>query len=132
MALSARTDSALRQIAGSFAEHLQQHPTAALADACYSINTGRNAFSHRAAVIAESPGELCQRLAALAKGERASGVRRSRAALPHRPQVAFLFSGQGSQYPGMARQLFETHPVFREVIIQVSPLRHRSGWATAQ
>ena len=77
-----------------------------IADLCFSANTGRNHFEDRVAVIAASPVELQERLAAA----RPSRVQ------PGRPRIAMLFTGQGSQYPGMGQELFRTQPTFRRVL----------------
>jgi acyl transferase domain-containing protein/acyl carrier protein len=110
--LSARSDAALRALAGRYACWLGEHPDAALADVAFSANTGRAALEHRAAVVAADTAEARSRLAGLAAGdENPAGVRRGTARRP--PRVAFLFTGQGSQYVGMGRELFETQPSFR-------------------
>jgi hybrid polyketide synthase/nonribosomal peptide synthetase FtdB len=107
LALSARTPEALRALAGRFAEHLREAPEASLANVCFTANTGRAQFSHRAGVTASSVAEMREQLAAFTPSD---------ARATRRPRVAFLFTGQGSQHVGMARQLLATEPGFRALL----------------
>jgi amino acid adenylation domain-containing protein len=114
LALSAKSPAAMVALAGSYAQWLKEHPEADLADVCYTAGVGRSHFERRLALTAGSAEEMRGTLAALAQGETPSGVQRGVAR--GRPRVAFLFTGQGSQYPGMARELYESQPVFRQVL----------------
>ncbi|MCB9450591.1 MAG: SDR family NAD(P)-dependent oxidoreductase [Anaerolineaceae bacterium] len=114
MALSARDETALRQLAGRYAEHLAQ-TDAELADVCFTANAGRAHFQQRAAWVVNTKDELHQRLAQFAAGADEAAIR-GYAAPGGKPKVAFLFTGQGSQYPGMGRQLYETQPTFRAAL----------------
>ncbi|MGF1937066.1 MAG: acyltransferase domain-containing protein [Nostoc sp. ChiQUE02] len=108
LTVSAKTPTALRSLAGSYANYLNSHPDAKLTDVCFTANTGRSHFQHRATFVADSTVELCQKLSAFTTSEPTNHK-------PfHRPKIAFLFTGQGSQYVGMAQQLYNTHPVFRQ------------------
>src|SRR5262249_34074882 len=113
LALSARTPGALREQARRLADHLQRHEGLSLADVCFTINTGRAAFAHRLALPCASPAEAQKHLADFASGAETAGIRVGQAERERRPRVAFLFTGQGSQYAGMGRQLYETQPLFR-------------------
>ncbi|WP_214318585.1 type I polyketide synthase [Nonomuraea sediminis] len=107
--LSARTESALAAARERLAAHLAAHPETDLADVAFTLRVGRRELKHRATVVATSPTDA---VAALSDQKRTvAGAKPKRA-----PQVAFLFSGQGSQYGGMAAQLYENEPVFREAI----------------
>src|SRR4029079_15767351 len=88
------------------------------ADVCWSANTGWADFNQRATIVAKDADELKQRLQAFSDGEAASaaGLKQGTARSIGRPGVAFLFTGQGSQYVGMGRGLYETQPVFRRAI----------------
>lgn len=116
LALSARSQKALRDLAARHRDQLGAEEPAALADYCFTANTGRRHFGHRLAVSARSAGELREILARYAAGEAGPSVPRSGTAPPARPQVAFVFSGQQAQYPGMAHQLYATSPVFRDAL----------------
>ena len=116
LALSAKTSDALRDLAKAYVGYLDAHPGVSLADICYSANTGRTQFRHRCCAIAESSQQLRAQLAAVAAGETAPGVVEALAPLSSGPKVVFLFTGQGSHYPGMARELFETAPHFRRIL----------------
>jgi acyl transferase domain-containing protein/acyl-CoA synthetase (AMP-forming)/AMP-acid ligase II/acyl carrier protein len=108
LTLSAKAPEALRAQAGQFAAFLE-HETS-LGDVCRSARR-REIFSCRLAV-GGTQSQVVERLRAFASGQETPGVFTG-TVTGTRPKVAFLFTGQGSQYAGMGRQLYETSPSFR-------------------
>lgn len=121
LSLSAKSERALLELANRYESHLAAHPQESVADLCFTANTGRSHFSHRLAVAAESAAQLREQLQAIASGKEPAAIR-SGAPSGKPPKVAFLFAGQGSQYAGMARQLYETQPAFRQAIDQCAEI----------
>jgi len=117
LTLSARTEPALRQLAGSFIESLQS-ASEPISDIAFTSNTGRCHFGHRLALVVASREDAFQHIDSFLAGKNDNRVF-FRAGKPQaEPVIAFLFTGQGSQYPGMARELFDTQPVFRRALEQ--------------
>ena len=112
--LSARTPAALVQIADQYRSWLSAHPEATLADVCFTAGAGRAHLEHRAALVVNSRESAIELLGALADDRPAPGLVRGES--HDTPKTAWLFTGQGSQYPGMARELFDTEPVFAETM----------------
>jgi acyl transferase domain-containing protein/acyl carrier protein len=112
--LSARTPAALVQLAEIYRKWLSEHPEATLADVCFTAGAGRAHLEHRAALVVDSRESAVELLGALADDRPAPGLFRGESY--DTPKTAWLFTGQGSQYPGMARELFETEPVFAETL----------------
>ena len=115
LCLSARTRPALEALSSRFAAQLET-PDASLPDIAFSVHSRAANFEHRLAVVAQSAPEAAAALRAAAQGETAASVTSARAG-DYRG-VAFLFTGQGSQYVGMGRVLFETLPSFRKDLEQ--------------
>ena len=111
LVLSARTATALDAARARLAAHLAeaQEGPQPLADVAFTLRVGRAPFPHRLAVVAASAAEAAARLADPAY------VVRGVAGDETRP-VAFLFPGQGAQYPGMAAGIYRSERVFREVV----------------
>nr|VFK36791.1 MAG: Acyl transferase domain-containing protein [Candidatus Kentron sp. SD]VFK40420.1 MAG: Acyl transferase domain-containing protein [Candidatus Kentron sp. SD]VFK78348.1 MAG: Acyl transferase domain-containing protein [Candidatus Kentron sp. SD] len=108
LTLSAQSDAALRDLTNAYAGYFESHPETALADSCFTANVGRAHFNHRIALVAGFSEEARERLRA---GDYIAGN------VSHeRRKLVFLFTGQGSEYPGMGRQLYETQPVFRATL----------------
>jgi len=114
--VSARTDAALRQRLVDLDRHLEREPDAALCDVAFTANVGRAALSHRAALVAQSTGELRSQIGSFLNARTSSTVTTSVVRGADAPTLAFLFTGQGSQYPGMGRVLYERHPLVREIL----------------
>ncbi len=112
--LSARTPAALVQVADQYRSWLSAHPEATLADVCFTAGAGRAHLEHRAALVVNSRESAVELLGALADDRPAPGLVRGES--HDTPKTAWLFTGQGSQYPGMARELFDTEPVFAETL----------------
>ena len=74
----------------------------------------RSHFEHRAALVVDSRARARRLLRALHEDRPAPGL--VRGVCSDRPKTAWLFPGQGSQFPGMAKTLFESEPVFRETV----------------
>jgi amino acid adenylation domain-containing protein len=103
LALSAKSEAGLAAVVERQVAKLES-TTDSFADICFSANTGRRHFPHRAAVVASSAADAREKLA--------KHVARSSPA----PKVVFLFTGQGSQYAAMGRQLYDSLPSFRQTI----------------
>jgi iturin family lipopeptide synthetase A len=116
LALSGKSEPALRALADAFRRQLDQDPPLSLADFCYSANTGRSHFKQRLALCASTPAQARERLAAFASGQAQHGLFVGGGSPARAPSPVFLFSGQGSVYPGMGRDLYERHPGFRRTL----------------
>src|ERR1700738_1508802 len=112
--LAARPPAALLQVADQYRSWLSAHPEATSADVCFTAGAGRAHLEHRAALVVNSRESAIELLGALADDRPAPGLVRGES--DDTPKTAWLFTGQGSQYPGMARELFDTEPVFAETL----------------
>nr|WP_051834158.1 type I polyketide synthase [Streptomyces sp. NRRL S-646] len=115
--LSGRSAVALRGQAERLRARLTARPESSPADVAHSLATGRAVFEHRAVVVAEDREELLAGLSAIGRGEDAAGVVSGRTGPWGR--TAFLFSGQGSQRPGMGRELLDRFPVYADAFHRV-------------
>ncbi|HET6913938.1 MAG TPA: amino acid adenylation domain-containing protein [Rhodanobacteraceae bacterium] len=103
LVLSAHDEAALQRRAEELAQALRGHRDEVLPDIAATLALGRKPMRVRGAVVARDVEQARERLTQVV-------ARRADA----KPRVVFLFPGQGSQHAGMARELVETEPVFRE------------------
>lgn len=116
---SARTEAALRQLTEEYVRHLRREPGLSLADVCYTTHVGRAQQATGLATVASSVDELAGTLEAYAAG-RPTAALHTGTLPPHKHRkVAWLFTGQGAQYPGMGRGLL-AEPAFVEAFDQAA------------
>ncbi|MEV0005528.1 type I polyketide synthase [Micromonospora sp. NPDC050980] len=107
--LSGRSAEAVRAQARRLRAYLADRPDRPVADVAAAL-TRRARFEHRAVVVGHDPAGFTAGLTALATGDPAPGVVHGVARGP--AEAVFVFPGQGSQWAGMARELYQQHPVF--------------------
>jgi amino acid adenylation domain-containing protein len=117
LVLSAKTATALERATARLAEHLKAEPDLPLADVVHTLQVGRKPFQHRRALLCRDLPDAVRSLESI-DPERVLTL----AATPGEHPVAFLFPGQGAQYPGMGRGLYATEPVFRDAVDRCSGL----------
>ncbi|WP_046568138.1 type I polyketide synthase, partial [Micromonospora sp. HK10] len=123
--LSARTSGALRDQASRLVELLDERPDLPPARVAHALATSRTAFDHRAAIVPpvdEPDGEphttadLIAALHALAAGQPHPGLVQGSA---RDGKLAFLFTGQGAQHPGMTADLYARFPAYAAALDEV-------------
>lgn len=110
LTLSARSAAALQRVGDGLASYLEANPSANLADVAYTLQVGRRQFHHRRAVPARDPSSA---LTALRGG---AGLAFDAGESRRNRPVVFLFSGQGSQRPGMGAGAWDEHRVYRDEV----------------
>ncbi|QJB46194.1 type I polyketide synthase [Dolichospermum flos-aquae] len=122
LTLSGKTEQGLRDLAQSYEEFLNQHPDISIADICFTANTGRSHFDHRLGIIAQSHHHLHRQLEDFRQQTPITSVISGQLTSKKRPKIAFLFTGQGSQYVNMGKELYQTQPVFRQSLDQCAQI----------
>ncbi len=110
LTVSARTASALDTASANLADHLEAHKSVPLADAAFTLQTGRQALKERRIVVARSPEDARKALDTNEKERVFTDTANDSAS------VTFLFAGGGAQYAGMGRDLYEREPVYRRAV----------------
>jgi 8-amino-7-oxononanoate synthase len=111
---SAKNATALKDLAQRYHQLLEQQPELDLRNLCGTANTRRTAFPHRLALVAESTLQMQGLLADFLAGEESLNI--SHGICSQSLSLAFLFTGQGSQYVGMGELLYKTQSVFRQAL----------------
>ena len=117
--LSAKSSGALRQLAGRYLSWLDERggrlssegaaSVPLLSDMAWTAGVGRSHFDYRKGLVFQDAISLREGLKALADGSEEPEPAAAR-------KVAFVYSGEGSQWAGMGRALYENEPVVRAVL----------------
>ncbi|UED87559.1 type I polyketide synthase [Streptomyces profundus] len=135
LVLSAATTPALRASAAALAEHLAGDGAhQSLRDICHTAATRRTPQEARLALAVEDRTEAAKSLRAFAEGQTEAGLATSDYTAPgRRPRIAFVFPGQGSQWPGMAQELLDQEPVFARTMAACDQAIHaETGWSVRE
>ncbi len=124
LVLSAKTQSALDQSTNNLAEHLKKNRDVNLADIAHTLRVGRKFFSQRRILVCGNHDDAIEAL-------ETKDPKRvlSFSGQDVKPTIAFMFTGQGSQYAGMGRDLYDSEPIYKKQVDQcVDILKHHIGF----
>lgn len=125
--LSARSEPALRDLAAKYLAFLKSN-RAHLTDVCFTAGAARKHHPFRVAVAAATNEELEEKLTAFVACESGAGRASEEPAAP-----VFVFSGQGSQWCAMGRELLAQEPLFRAKIEECDDiLRGLGNWSLSE
>ena len=114
--ISAKTESALIQLAAKYEQYLADNPDSAIEDVCFSANTGRSHFDHRLALIAADSQELRNKLNDFKTNRQATGLYRGTVG---EVKLAFILPNtdvDSLEAKDCSPLLYDTQPIFKEAI----------------
>ncbi|MCC5601617.1 type I polyketide synthase [Nostoc favosum] len=124
LVLSAKTDSVLETATENLANHLQLHPNVNLADVAHTLQVGRGEFNHRRVLVCQNIEDATSALRdpqrvltrSVENGVHVGAASRREVTPQEYRPIVFMFPGQGAQYVDMAKELYQTEPIFQEQV----------------
>lgn len=116
--LSAKDFNGLRDVVEQNHKFLVENPKINIESLCYSYLAGRDHFDHRLAIVGGSREDINKKMDAYLNRGGSEGIYQGKSILLDQQKTAFLFTGQGSQYPGMGKDLYKNHSIFRNAFDQ--------------
>ncbi|MDP7033916.1 MAG: beta-ketoacyl synthase N-terminal-like domain-containing protein [Planctomycetota bacterium] len=114
--LSAKSTESLEELVDSWVEFLEKEESPSLPDIAFVAATGRAHMTHRLGVVGAEKGEIAQKLRAWRDGRMPARMTAGQVVGRRKAKIAFVFTGQGSQYSEMGREIYESEPRFRSAI----------------
>ena len=114
LALSAKTETALVQLAQKYQKYIADNSNLDLANICFSANSGRSHFQHRLSILASTTAELKDKLIAFNTDRKGKDIYQQEA--EEEPKIAFLFPDLDLKNWQVSRQLYDTQPTFKQTI----------------
>ncbi|MER5353950.1 acyltransferase domain-containing protein [Kitasatospora sp. NPDC002551] len=111
--VSARTPEALTDTCRELSNHVERDPGLRVADLAYTLTARRSHHNHRIALLARGRQDVLDGLARVAAGQSHPDVLTGTASGAADRRVALVFSGGGTQWVGMGRELLRSHAGFR-------------------
>lgn len=111
--VTARTAHALADTCRELSNHVERDPGLRVSDLAYTLATRRTHHSHRTVLLARNRQDILDGLAQVAAGRPHRDVVTGTVAGNSDPRVALVFSGGGTQWAGMGRELLRSHAGFR-------------------
>ncbi|QHC23520.1 type I polyketide synthase [Streptomyces sp. GS7] len=131
LVISARSRPALAQTAREMAGFLAGGRHEEFYDLCWTLNRRRTRHPYRVAVLADGSLDAARQLSRLSGDD--GELYESEAGAPRQGRVAFVFSGNGGQWHGMAADLMTSEPVFRAAVEEADVyLTPRLGWSVGE
>jgi acyl transferase domain-containing protein/acyl carrier protein len=112
LTVSAKSSEACEAATARLVSHLRNHPELNLADVAYTLQVGRRAFAHRRMLVSRDVSDVME------ASQRGHKRIEDGHQVVEKPPVVFMFPGQGTQYVGMAAELYQCEPLFRQFFDQ--------------
>ena len=122
VAFSAKTGVSLQGNLRSMLGYLKQNPVISLGKLSYTTTARRLHHQHRVMLTGSSVEDVCTQIEAALRDQ--TGMTRPKSA----PRVVFAFTGQGAQYPGMGKELFDKFSLFRTEMRRLDQLGKSLGF----
>ncbi|MEU3563467.1 acyltransferase domain-containing protein [Kitasatospora sp. NPDC006786] len=111
--VTARTAGALTDTCRELSNHVERDPGLRVSDLAYTLAARRTHHSHRIALFARDRQDVLDGLARVAAGQPHPDVVTGTVSGNADRRVALVFSGGGTQWVGMGRELLRSHAGFR-------------------
>ncbi len=119
--ISAKDSKALDDLAFKYARFFEREPKLDLGDVCFTASAGRDHFNHRLCLTGATIGEVKDKLDEYVEKGKSKKVMTGNAK-GKIPPIVFLYSGQGSQYPGMTKDLYNAYQPYRDALDRIDKL----------
>ncbi|HNA88761.1 MAG TPA: beta-ketoacyl synthase N-terminal-like domain-containing protein [Anaerolineales bacterium] len=120
--ISSKSPTSLDELSDQWLEFLSNENTEALRNIAFTSALSRTQLTQRLAVIGKDKEDIRQKLQTWRDGRTPKGLAHGQIFAKIKPRIAFMFTGQGSQYAEMGRELYESEPRFADAINRIASI----------